>query len=88
MLLYSSIVQMLAHHHVLCCCSLAKPDSRTEYNSLVLGDHYYGIVFVAKNVMAGISARSSVSSLRYSSSYLDSRLLVGLTTSVALFLKS
>ena len=57
MLLYPGMVLLLAvHHQVLCYCSLAKQDFHTKSNSLACN----GIVFTSKNVIAGISARSSV----------------------------
>jgi len=61
---HGTIVLLLAHHQVLCYCSLAKPDSRIKSNSVALQEYCHGIVFVAKSVMPGICARSSVSSLR------------------------
>ena len=64
MLLYPSmlLVDLLlqANHQMIYYCGLAKPDSRTKSNSLALQDYCYGIVFMDKNVMAGISAQSSV----------------------------
>ena len=67
MLLYPSMVLLLAHHQMLCYCSLAKPDSHMKSKSLALQDYSYGSVFRDKNMMAEISARSSVFSLWSSS---------------------
>ena len=50
--------------------TFAKPDSRTKSNSLALRDYCYGI-FMANNVMARISARSSVSLLQSSYVHLN-----------------
>ena len=50
-----SVVLLLAHHQMLCYFSLAKPDSLMKVNCLTSLDYGYRIVFVAKNVMAGIS---------------------------------
>ena len=53
---HASISKHVAHHRVLYYCSLEKPDSH-KINSLTSRDYVYGygIVFVAKNVMAGIN---------------------------------
>ena len=87
MLLYPSMVLLvdlllLAHHQVL--CSLAKPDSRTNSNSLAWK------CLCEQNMMAGINAWSSVclSSLRSLSVYLNPQSLLGLTILVAAFLNS
>ena len=46
MLLYPSIVPLLAHYQMLCYCSLAKPDSRMKNKGSASQD--YSIVFVDK----------------------------------------
>ena len=89
MLLYPSVVLLLAHHQMLCFCSLAKPDSRTKNKGPA--SQNYSIVFVKKTwtcLMAEISAQSSVSSLWSLSVHLDPRSLLGLTNLVAAFLNS
>ena len=85
MLLCPSIVLLLAHHQMLSYCSLAKPDS---HSSPASWDCCYEFNFMAKNMMAGISAWYLVSSLRSSYVYLHSQLLLRLTTLVAAFLNS
>ena len=56
MLLYPSMVLLLAHRQALCYCSLAKLDSHMKSKNLVSWDYsyVYGIAFVDKNVMAEI----------------------------------
>ena len=55
MLLYPSMVPLLAHHQVVSYCSLAKPDSCTRSKILVSRDYSYGIIFfVDENVEAEI----------------------------------
>ena len=53
---------LLLAHQVLCYCSLAKPDSLQKATVWLHKDYRCGTIFVEKNVMAGISAHSSVSS--------------------------
>ena len=88
------MVPLLAHHQMLCYC-------RLHNYSVVLQTQTLGktrawlrktivasIVIVFVDMMAEISARSSVSSLRSSSVQLDPRSLLGLTTLVPAFLDS
>ena len=87
MLLYSSVVLLLPHHQMLCYCSLAKPDSWMKNKGLALQDCSYSLCRLTWIcLMAEISVRSSVSSLRSLSAHFDPRSLVSLTTSVAAFL--
>ena len=88
MLLYPSMVLLLAHHQMFCCCSLAKSDSQTKNNGSA--SQNYSIVSVDKLecLMAEISAQSSVSSLQSLYVHLDPRSLLGLTILVAAFLNS
>ena len=91
MLLYPSMVLalLLAHHQVVSHCSLAKPDSQMKSKDLALQDYSYSLCGQTwMCLMAEISARSSVSSLRSLSVHLNPWLFLGLTTLVAAFLNS
>ena len=84
MLLYASMVPLLAHHQMLCDCSLAKPGPRTENRETRVWLHetlLRRLTWLCV-LMAEISARSSVSSLHSLSVQLDPRSLLGLTTLV------
>ena len=81
------MVPLLAHHQMLCYCRLHNYSVVLQTQTLERKTRAWlrktivaSIVIVFVDVMAEISARSSVSSLRSLSVQLDPRSLLGLTT--------
>ena len=93
LLLYPSVVLLLAHYQVLCYCSLTKPDpckARPLYKckSLVSQDYSYWVVFVDKDVTAEIGAQSQLLHFALHVCAPWSSVTNSLTTLVATFLNS